>query len=71
MLGVIHLKDIVKGGMRQRFDGHIVEIGGQLLMTCGALTTFSIANNVAKYFVITPAMFILVGPGGSRMTSMP
>jgi K+-transporting ATPase ATPase B chain len=35
----------------------IVEIGKQLLMTRGALTTFSIANDVAKYFVIIPAMF--------------
>jgi K+-transporting ATPase ATPase B chain len=36
----------------------IVEIGKQLLMTRGALTTFSIANDVAKYFAILPAMFI-------------
>jgi K+-transporting ATPase ATPase B chain len=35
----------------------IVEIGKQLLMTRGALTTFSIANDVAKYFAILPAMF--------------
>ena len=35
----------------------IVEIGEQLLMTRGALTTFSIANDVAKYFAIIPAMF--------------
>jgi potassium-transporting ATPase ATP-binding subunit len=35
----------------------IVEIGKQLLMTRGALTTFSIANDVAKYFSIIPAMF--------------
>ncbi len=35
----------------------IVEIGKQLLMTRGALTTFSIANDVAKYFAIIPAMF--------------
>jgi len=35
----------------------VVEIGKQLLMTRGALTTFSIANDVAKYFAITPAMF--------------
>jgi K+-transporting ATPase ATPase B chain len=35
----------------------IVEIGKQLLMTRGALTTFSIANDVAKYFAIVPAMF--------------
>jgi K+-transporting ATPase ATPase B chain len=36
----------------------IVEIGKQLLMTRGALTTFSIANDVAKYFAIIPAMFL-------------
>jgi K+-transporting ATPase ATPase B chain len=36
---------------------HIVEIGKQLLMTRGALTTFSIANDIAKYFAIIPAMF--------------
>jgi K+-transporting ATPase ATPase B chain len=35
----------------------IVEIGKQLLMTRGSLTTFSIANDVAKYFAIIPAMF--------------
>jgi K+-transporting ATPase ATPase B chain len=35
----------------------VVEIGKQLLMTRGALTTFSIANDVAKYFAIIPAMF--------------
>ena len=35
----------------------IVEIGKQLLITRGALTTFSIANDVAKYFAIIPAMF--------------
>jgi potassium-transporting ATPase ATP-binding subunit len=40
----------------------IVEIGKQLLMTRGALTTFSIANDVAKYFAIIPAMFILTFP---------
>ena len=36
----------------------VVEIGKQLLMTRGALTTFSIANDVAKYFAIIPAMFL-------------
>ncbi|MEQ1693220.1 MAG: potassium-transporting ATPase subunit B, partial [Gemmatimonas sp.] len=36
----------------------IVEIGKQLLMTRGSLTTFSIANDVAKYFAIIPAIFI-------------
>jgi len=40
----------------------IVEIGKQLLMTRGTLTTFSIANDVAKYFAIIPAMFILALP---------
>jgi K+-transporting ATPase ATPase B chain len=40
----------------------IVGIGKQLLMTRGALTTFSIANDVAKYFAIIPAMFMLVFP---------
>jgi len=40
----------------------IVEIGKQLLMTRGALTTFSISNDVAKYFAIIPAMFILALP---------
>ena len=40
----------------------IVEIGKQLLMTRGALTTFSIANDVAKYFAIIPAMLIGVFP---------
>ncbi|NUR31801.1 MAG: potassium-transporting ATPase subunit KdpB [Catenulispora sp.] len=41
----------------------IVEIGKQLLITRGALTTFSIANDVAKYFAIIPAMFTVVYPG--------
>ncbi len=40
----------------------IVEIGKQLLMTRGALTTFSIANDVAKYFAIIPAMFMVAYP---------
>ena len=40
----------------------IVEIGKQLLMTRGALTTFSIANDVAKYFAIVPAMFVAAIP---------
>lgn len=40
----------------------IVEIGKQLLMTRGTLTTFSIANDVAKYFAIIPALFILAIP---------
>jgi K+-transporting ATPase ATPase B chain len=45
----------------------IVEIGKQLLMTRGALTTFSIANDVAKYFAIIPAMFaLLYAVGGGK-----
>jgi K+-transporting ATPase ATPase B chain len=40
----------------------VVEIGKQLLITRGALTTFSIANDVAKYFAIIPAMFVLGYP---------
>ena len=40
----------------------IVEIGKQLLMTRGSLTTFSIANDVAKYFAILPAMFVATYP---------
>jgi len=41
----------------------IVGLGKQLLMTRGALTTFSIANDVAKYFAIIPAMFVALYPG--------
>ena len=41
----------------------IVEIGKQLLITRGALTTFSIANDVAKYFAIVPALFMVAFPG--------
>jgi K+-transporting ATPase ATPase B chain len=48
----------------------IVEIGKQLLMTRGALTTFSIANDVAKYFAIIPAMFILAFPQLSALNVM-
>jgi K+-transporting ATPase ATPase B chain len=40
----------------------VVEIGKQLLMTRGALTTFSISNDVAKYFAIIPAMFAATFP---------
>ena len=40
----------------------VVEIGKQLLMTRGALTTFSIANDVAKYFAIIPAIFVAFYP---------
>ncbi|MCX4534268.1 potassium-transporting ATPase subunit KdpB [Streptomyces sp. NBC_01669] len=48
----------------------IVEIGKQLLITRGALTTFSIANDVAKYFAIIPAMFAGVYPGLDRLNIM-
>jgi potassium-transporting ATPase ATP-binding subunit len=48
----------------------IVEIGKQLLITRGALTTFSIANDVAKYFAIIPAMFAGVFPGLSKLNIM-
>ncbi|MFC5719926.1 potassium-transporting ATPase subunit KdpB [Streptomyces gamaensis] len=48
----------------------IVEIGKQLLITRGALTTFSIANDVAKYFAIIPAMFASVHPGLDRLNIM-
>ncbi|MDF3289669.1 potassium-transporting ATPase subunit KdpB [Streptomyces silvisoli] len=48
----------------------IVEIGKQLLITRGALTTFSIANDVAKYFAIIPAMFASVYPGLRRLNIM-
>ena len=60
------------GGARGRQHGRsrsdptklieIVEIGKQLLMTRGSLTTFSIANDVAKYFAIIPALFISTYP---------
>jgi len=40
----------------------VVEVGKQLLITRGSLTTFSIANDVAKYFAIIPAMFVVVYP---------
>jgi potassium-transporting ATPase ATP-binding subunit len=48
----------------------IVEIGKQLLITRGALTTFSIANDIAKYFAIIPAMFAAVYPGLGRLNIM-
>lgn len=41
----------------------IVGIGKQLLITRGALTTFSIANDIAKYFAIIPALFVSLFPG--------
>jgi len=48
----------------------VVEIGKQLLITRGALTTFSIANDVAKYFAIIPAMFSGVFPALDRLNVM-
>ncbi|MDX1901187.1 MAG: potassium-transporting ATPase subunit KdpB [Gammaproteobacteria bacterium] len=48
----------------------VVEIGKQLLMTRGALTTFSIANDVAKYFAILPAAFISTYPALSALNVM-
>ncbi len=48
----------------------IVEIGKQLLITRGSLTTFSIANDVAKYFAIVPAMFLTVFPQLDRINIM-
>ncbi|MGI5350382.1 potassium-transporting ATPase subunit KdpB [Streptomyces sp. CA-250714] len=48
----------------------IVEIGKQLLITRGALTTFSIANDVAKYFAIIPAMFAVAYPGLDKLNLM-
>ncbi|MDG4533602.1 potassium-transporting ATPase subunit KdpB [Streptomyces sp. AV19] len=48
----------------------IVEIGKQLLITRGALTTFSIANDVSKYFAIIPAMFTAAYPGLDRLNVM-
>jgi len=48
----------------------IVEIGKQLLMTRGTLTTFSIANDVAKYFAIVPALFIASIPALQRINIM-
>ncbi|MGK5679734.1 potassium-transporting ATPase subunit KdpB [Actinoplanes sp. URMC 104] len=48
----------------------IVEIGKQLLITRGALTTFSISNDIAKYFAIIPAMFAAVYPGLDALNIM-
>ena len=48
----------------------IVQIGKQLLMTRGSLTTFSIANDVAKYFAIIPAMFVATYPGLAALNVM-
>ena len=48
----------------------IVEIGKQLLMTRGSLTTFSIANDIAKYFAIIPAMLMVTFPAISPLNIM-
>ena len=48
----------------------IVEIGKQLLITRGALTTFSVANDIAKYFAIIPAMFVAAYPGLDALNVM-
>ena len=48
----------------------VVEIGKQLLITRGSLTTFSVANDVAKYFAIIPAMFQLVIPQMNMLNIM-
>jgi K+-transporting ATPase ATPase B chain len=48
----------------------IVEIGKQLLITRGALSTFSIANDIAKYFAIIPAMFVALFPGLASINIM-
>src|SRR5262249_1616437 len=48
----------------------VVEIGKQLLMTRGALTTFSIANDLAKYFAIVPALFAATLPWMKRLDFM-
>jgi potassium-transporting ATPase ATP-binding subunit len=48
----------------------VVEIGKQLLMTRGSLTTFSIANDVAKYFAIIPAMFVVTYPALQSLNVM-
>ena len=48
----------------------IVRIGKQLLMTRGSLTTFSIANDIAKYFAIIPAMFVGLYPGLQTLNLM-
>jgi potassium-transporting ATPase ATP-binding subunit len=48
----------------------IVRIGKQLLMTRGALTTFSLANDIAKYFAIIPAMFMVAIPGLGALNIM-
>jgi K+-transporting ATPase ATPase B chain len=48
----------------------IVEVGKQILITRGALTTFSVVNDVAKYFAIIPAMFVVAYPGLNALNIM-
>lgn len=48
----------------------IVEVGKQLLSTRGALTTFSIANDVAKYFAVIPALAVVVFPSLAALNVM-
>lgn len=48
----------------------IVEVGKQMLITRGALTTFSVANDIAKYFAILPAMFAIAYPGLETLNIM-
>ena len=48
----------------------VVDVGKQMLVTRGALTTFSIANDIAKYFAIIPAMFAAVYPGLDTLNVM-
>jgi K+-transporting ATPase ATPase B chain len=48
----------------------VIEIGKQLLITRGNITTFSIANDVAKYFAIIPAMFMIAIPGFQALNIM-
>jgi K+-transporting ATPase ATPase B chain len=48
----------------------VVAVGKQMLMTRGSLTTFSIANDVSKYFAIIPAMFVGLYPGLDKMNVM-
>ena len=48
----------------------VVRIGKQLLMTRGSLTTFSIANDIAKYFAIIPAIFMTLHPGLAKLNIM-
>jgi len=48
----------------------VVEVGKQMLITRGALTTFSLANDIAKYFVIVPAVFATAMPGIAALNIM-